>query len=552
MDHDPRACRHLRARQPAAARAVAGVPVRPARAALSGAAQLRHRVLDRWVAAGARRPAVPDLAPTETLTYAQLAERVNRIANVLTRDLGLVPGNRVLLRAPNNPMMVAAYLAVIKAGGVVVATMPLLRAKELAYPLAKAKIALALCDARLADELEKAKARSRRELAARRLLGRHGADALEALMAKPGYENFTACDTASDDVCLIAFTSGTTGEPKGTMHFHRDMLAICDSFASTCCAPSRRPLHRHAAARLHLRARRARAVPAARRRLDAAAREGRRPTTARRPSPSTARRSASPRRPPTARCSASSRSTTSRRCANACPPARRCRRRPSRPGTRRPASRSSTASARPRCCTSSSARRRTRSAPARPAGRCPATRRASSTTHGNEVAARHRRPARGARADRLPLSRRRAPDELRAERLEPHRRHLPDGRRRLLLVPGAHRRHDHLRRLQHRRARGRGGAARRIRGRRVRGGRRPDEERGQIVKAYVVLRAGHDRRCRDDARRCRTTSRRRSRRTSIRARSSSSPSCRGRRPASCSASSCASRAAEGASRKLAS
>ena len=83
---------------------------------------------------------------------------MNRIANVLTRDLGLVPGNRVLLRGPNNPMMVAAYFAVIKAGGVVVATMPLLRAKELSYPLAKAKIALALCDARLADEMEKAKA----------------------------------------------------------------------------------------------------------------------------------------------------------------------------------------------------------------------------------------------------------------------------------------------------------------------------------------------------------------------------------------------------------
>src|SRR6185312_7567997 len=100
------------------------------------------------------------IAPSETLAYVQLAERVNRIANVLTRDLGLVPGGRVLLRAPNNPMVVAAYFAVIKAGGVVVATMPLLRAKELAYPLAKAKIALALCDARLADEMEKAKQQS--------------------------------------------------------------------------------------------------------------------------------------------------------------------------------------------------------------------------------------------------------------------------------------------------------------------------------------------------------------------------------------------------------
>ena len=155
---------------------------------------------------------------------------MNRIANVLTRDLGLVPGNRVLLRAANNPMMVAAYFAVIKAGGVVVATMPLLRAKELSYPLAKAKIALALCDARLADEMEKAKAQSA-ELKRIVYWGSGAPDALEALMRKPGYEQFAACDTASDDVCLIAFTSGTTGEPKGTMHFHRDMLAICDSYA---------------------------------------------------------------------------------------------------------------------------------------------------------------------------------------------------------------------------------------------------------------------------------------------------------------------------------
>ena len=185
--------------------------------------------VDRWVEAGqGDRPCL--LSPAESLTYAQLNERVNRIANVLTRDLGMVPGNRVLLRAANNPMMVAAYFAVIKAGGVVVATMPLLRAKELSYPLAKAKIALALCDARLADEMEKSKAQSA-ELKRVIYWGSGASDALETLMSKPGYDKFTACDTASDDVCLIAFTSGTTGEPKGTMHFHRDMLAICDSYA---------------------------------------------------------------------------------------------------------------------------------------------------------------------------------------------------------------------------------------------------------------------------------------------------------------------------------
>jgi len=184
--------------------------------------------LDRWVMSG-HEDETCVVAPSEVLTYAQLSERVNRIANVLVRDLGLVPGNRVLLRAPNNPMMVAAYLAVIKAGGVVVATMPLLRAKELSYPIAKAKIALALCDARLADEMEKARAQST-DLRCLVYWGSGTADALEVLMSKPGYERFSACDNASDDVCLIGFTSGTTGEPKGTMHFHRDMLATCDTY----------------------------------------------------------------------------------------------------------------------------------------------------------------------------------------------------------------------------------------------------------------------------------------------------------------------------------
>ena len=184
--------------------------------------------VDDWLASGhGDRECL--ISPTETLSYAGLAERVNRIANVLTRDLGVVPGNRVLLRGPNSPMMVAAYFAVIKLGGVVVATMPLLRAKEIAFPITKAEIRLALCDVRLTDEMEKTRPIAP---ALERIVywGSGKADSLETLMAKPGYERFEACDTASDDVCLIAFTSGTTGVPKGTMHFHRDMLAICDTF----------------------------------------------------------------------------------------------------------------------------------------------------------------------------------------------------------------------------------------------------------------------------------------------------------------------------------
>jgi 2-aminobenzoate-CoA ligase len=185
-------------------------------------------LLDRHLAVG-RGDAACLVAPGGTWSYRGLATRVNCIANVLTRDLGMQAGERVLLRSANTPMLVAAYLAVIKAGGIVVATMPMLRARELVYPIRKARCALALCDHRLAEDLEKARAMAP-EL--RRLVtwGDGGADSLETLMTQPGYEAFDAVDTASDDVALIGFTSGTTGEPKGTMHFHRDMLAICDAY----------------------------------------------------------------------------------------------------------------------------------------------------------------------------------------------------------------------------------------------------------------------------------------------------------------------------------
>jgi 2-aminobenzoate-CoA ligase len=184
--------------------------------------------LDRWVEEGhGDAPCMFGL--TDSYTYRELQALVNRICNVLVGTLGLVPGGRVMLRSANNPMMVATYLAVIKAGGVCVATMPLLRAKELAYPIQKAKIALALCDGKLAEEMEKAKAAAP-ELQRIVYWGAEGPESLEALIADAS-PDFTAVDTASDDICLIAFTSGTTGDPKGTMHFHRDMLAVCDGFA---------------------------------------------------------------------------------------------------------------------------------------------------------------------------------------------------------------------------------------------------------------------------------------------------------------------------------
>jgi 2-aminobenzoate-CoA ligase len=184
--------------------------------------------LDRWIEEG-RGDAPCLIGPMETLTYKQLHERVNRIANVLVEKLGLVPGGRVLLRSANNPMLVAAYLAVLKAGGVAVATMPLLRAREIAYPLTKARVSIALCDHRLSEEMEKARPLAP-ELKHVVYWGDGGPGGLEPLIAAASPE-FEAVETAADDVCLIAFTSGTTGEPKGTMHFHRDLLAICDSYA---------------------------------------------------------------------------------------------------------------------------------------------------------------------------------------------------------------------------------------------------------------------------------------------------------------------------------
>jgi 2-aminobenzoate-CoA ligase len=185
-------------------------------------------LLDRWVEQGEGQR-VCLIGDAETLSYAETAARVNRIANALTRDLGLVPGNRVLLRGFNNPMMVCAYLAVIKAGGIAVATMPLLRAKEIAYPIAKAKIRLALCDHRLAEEMEKARAVTP-DLKRVVYWGSGARGSLDELTGKPAYDTFAACDTAAEDICLIGFTSGSTGEPKGTMHFHRDVLATCDSY----------------------------------------------------------------------------------------------------------------------------------------------------------------------------------------------------------------------------------------------------------------------------------------------------------------------------------
>ena len=159
-------------------------------------------------------------------TYADLSERANRIAQVLVEDYGLVPGNRVLLRAPNSPLHAACWFAVMKAGGIAVGTMPLLRARELTDIITKAKVSHALCDARLAAELDAARANCP-TLMTVAWFGSDEPDGLDTRAARKS-GTFSNVDTSADDTALIAFTSGTTGKPKGTMHFHRDVMAACD------------------------------------------------------------------------------------------------------------------------------------------------------------------------------------------------------------------------------------------------------------------------------------------------------------------------------------
>ncbi len=166
-------------------------------------------------------------------TYEQLAAQVNRIARVLVEDLDLIPGNRVLLRGPNTPMLAAGWLAVVKSGLIAVATMPLLRARELKPIIDKAQISAALCDRSWLDELQHNLNPSSGHYApALKGVLPFNDDAPDALdgLARAKAAGFNACDSHRDDVALIAFTSGTTGQPKGTMHFQRDVLIMSDAF----------------------------------------------------------------------------------------------------------------------------------------------------------------------------------------------------------------------------------------------------------------------------------------------------------------------------------
>ena len=164
-------------------------------------------------------------------TYKELADWTNRLAHALVEDLGVKPGNRVLIRSANNPAMVACWLAATKAGAVVVNTMTMLRAGELTKIVDKAEITHALCDTRLMDEMEACAAGSR---FVTRVVGFDGTSNHDAELDRLALEKpvqFDAVPTGRNDVALLGFTSGTTGAPKATMHFHRDLMIIADGYA---------------------------------------------------------------------------------------------------------------------------------------------------------------------------------------------------------------------------------------------------------------------------------------------------------------------------------
>jgi 2-aminobenzoate-CoA ligase len=182
---------------------------------------------------GSDRPALRTAAG-DLWTYGELQHRANLVARVLVEDLGLVPGNRVLLRSPNNPWTVAAWLGILKAGGIAVTTMAALRPRELTPIVEKTKPTIALVDHRYIDDVVTMKELSRFDLSIVTYGGPAPDDLTKRILAKPA--GFTPVQTAADDVALLGPTSGSTGTPKITMHFHRDLLSIDNTFGKQVLA----------------------------------------------------------------------------------------------------------------------------------------------------------------------------------------------------------------------------------------------------------------------------------------------------------------------------
>jgi 2-aminobenzoate-CoA ligase len=199
---------------------------------LNCAEELLRGALRRF---GADRPCL--LSETETWTYGEVDRRSDQVARVLVEELGLIPGNRVLLCGPNSPWLAVCWLGVLKAGGVAVTVVPLLRAEELATVVDIAEVGFAICAASTSQELAKAELDGRVDVVTV-LYGGTESDDLVARCDRLDAKPFPAVQTSADDVALIAFTSGTTGRPKGCTHLHRDVLAIADTFSRHVLKPT--------------------------------------------------------------------------------------------------------------------------------------------------------------------------------------------------------------------------------------------------------------------------------------------------------------------------
>ena len=195
---------------------------------LNAAVELTDRIVERGLG-----DHVALIGHGRRRTYKELSDWTNRLARALVEDYGIKPGNRVLIRSANNPAMIACWLAATKAGAVVVNTMPMLRTGELTKIIDKAEIAFALCDTRILDELVACAKESRflKLVVGFDGTANHDAELDRVALNKP--VRFDAVLTGRDDVALLGFTSGTTGSPKATMHFHRDLLIIADSYAKS-------------------------------------------------------------------------------------------------------------------------------------------------------------------------------------------------------------------------------------------------------------------------------------------------------------------------------